>query len=56
MSVEEAVTEGLDRPGNVNAQSAEDVKNMLAKLKGESESLNTSKMSEKKDEIKSEPA
>lgn len=36
MSVEEAVTEGLQQPVDPNVQSAEDVKNMLAELKGES--------------------
>ena len=35
MSVEEAVTDGLQQPADPNAQSAEDVKNLLAELKGE---------------------
>ena len=54
MSVEEAVTDGLQQPANPNAQSAEDVKNMLAELKGESESQEPSKVSEKQEPSQTE--
>lgn len=42
MSVEEAVTQGLQKPLENNAQAAEDVKNMLAELKAESQTTQAS--------------
>jgi|SRR5271155_2900059 len=64
MSLEEAVTDGLPKPLDTNAQSAEDVKKMLAQLKGEAgvtkaaeEPVETEKTSDVAQEAeRSEPA
>ena len=54
MSVEDAVTDGLQHPINPNVESAQDVENMLAELKGEPGAQAAAKTAESAEEVKVE--